>query len=62
MDTTRTVIFALTNPNPIDIKIEKFSYTLPNANIQIEYMKLLDENSTKMAFQTTDISQVRLDF
>jgi hypothetical protein len=61
VNTVRTVTFLLANPNPIDIKIEKFYFTLPNAKIQLDYMKLLDGNQTKILSRNKDISQVRLE-
>ncbi|CAF4341798.1 unnamed protein product, partial [Adineta steineri] len=45
---SRTVTFTLTNPNPIDIAIENFHFTLPNTDIQLDYMQLIDGNGTKI--------------
>jgi hypothetical protein len=54
------VRFVLTNSNPIDIRIEKFEFTLLNTDIQLDYMKLLDENETKIRMEDSDISQVKM--
>jgi hypothetical protein len=59
VNTSRTVRFVLTNSNPIDIRIEKFEFTLLNTDIQLDYMKLLDGNETKIRIEDSDISQVK---
>jgi hypothetical protein len=60
---SHTVTFVLTNPNPVSIEIENFSITIPNTDIQLDYMELLNGNKTKMKsaklFKNNDISQVR---
>ncbi len=53
--------FVLTNSNPIDIEIEEFEFPLLNANIQLDYMELLNETGKKIRVENEDISQVRFD-
>ncbi len=63
MNKSHTVTFVLTNPNPVSIEIENFSITLPNTDIQLDYMELLNGDKTKMKstnlYKNNDISQVR---
>jgi len=58
---SRTVRFALTNSNPIDIEIENFNFTSLNTDIQLDYMELLNRSETKIRFENKNISQVRFD-
>jgi hypothetical protein len=58
---SRTVTLTLINSNPIDITIEKYYSTLPHADIQLDYIRLIDGNVAKIIPKTNNISQVRLD-
>ncbi len=58
VNTSRTVTFVLTNTNPIDIEIEEFDFTLPNTDIQLDYMERLNGNETKIRFENKNIYQV----
>ena len=62
MNTSRTVTFILSNPNPIDIKIEKFYFTLPYTNIQLDYMRLIEGDQAKIISKTNSIAQVSLNY
>ncbi|CAF0885194.1 unnamed protein product [Adineta steineri] len=61
INVSRTVTFTLSNPNPIDIAIENFHFTLPNTDIQLDYMQLIDGNGTKVKstnlYKNENISQ-----
>lgn len=63
MNISRTVTFILTNRNPINIKLKTFTSTLSNADIQLDYMKPLNGNKTKIFiknfYKNNNISQVR---
>jgi hypothetical protein len=58
---SRTVTLTLINSNPIDITIEKYYSTLTHADIQLDYIRLIDGNVAKIIPKTNNISQVRLD-
>ena len=63
VDTTRLIRFILRNSNPVDIHINQFDVLISNAEIQVDYIKSLDDDETTVNIEDqTLLSPVRIEY
>lgn len=63
INTTRSIRFILRNSNPLDITIKQFDVLISNAQIQVDYIKSLDDDQTTVNIEDqTLLFPVRIEY